>query len=152
MSARPVSGSNRLRSVSGVFVKYDFQGRPDVSLEQVAAVGRSVCLSNHDVGVDARLLAVERDVADEGEHLYLLPNRDSPEVAALTIVVADDDVAERADAGEVSCSDLLCAREGCDSFDRLFALVEDEYERRLALYGEQLRLHRLNPLGACRES
>src|SRR5437763_13328081 len=76
--------------------------RPDVRLEQMPAVRRSICFPDDDVCVHLRLLPlVYRDVAREREHLYLLVDRDPRVVPALAIEVTDDEIAEGADPREV---------------------------------------------------
>lgn len=61
--------------------------------------GAAVAPAEHGVRVDLRLVAVERDVADEREHLDLLVHRDALGVLVLLVEVAEDRAAERADRG-----------------------------------------------------
>src|SRR5579875_1478621 len=54
----------------------DLQGGTDVGLQQVAAARRAVGTTDDHVRVDLRLAVLERDVADQREHLDLFPHRD----------------------------------------------------------------------------
>src|SRR5438105_5078937 len=116
----------------------------------MTTVSRPVGLAHQDMGVHARLLAFECDVADERKHLDLLRDRNRLVVLARAVEVPDDEIAKGAYAGEVGRSELLLAREGGDSDHRVVALVEDEHEGRLVLRADRLRLHLFISLEAVR--
>jgi hypothetical protein len=54
------------------------QGRSNGTSQEVAAQGRAVRPADHDVGMHPGLPAIQRDVADERQHLDLLPDDPPP--------------------------------------------------------------------------
>src|SRR5690348_14521583 len=119
----------------------DLERRPHVALQQVAAVRAAVAAADHDVAVHLRLLAVERDDAEQREHLDLLGQRNALVLARLAVEVAQRHVAERADGGDLAGPQPLAAGEGGQALHDLLALVEDHDERPLGLIEQQPGLH-----------
>src|SRR6185437_15107777 len=83
-------------------------------------------------------------VADEGEHLDLVGDRDALVALRLPVEVAEDGVAERADAREVRSAQAALTREPAQPLEHLVARLEDENERLPAgVLMDQAFLHRL---------
>src|SRR5438874_1988862 len=122
--------------------QHDLQRRPHVRLQQMAAARLAVGASDDDVRVDLRLALVERDVAEQREHLHLLVKRDLLVVALRAVEIAQRHVAERADGREVRGAELLRLGEGREPGHRLVALVEDQRPGPGAGGVEQAGLHR----------
>src|SRR5262245_14728747 len=92
----------------------------------MATARLSVRPAHDDVRVDLGLAAIQRHIADEREHLDLLAQRNLLVVARRPVEVAERDLAERADGGKVSATELLRLRERSEPRYRLIALVEDQ--------------------------
>lgn len=84
---------------------------------------------------------LERDVAEEREHLGLLAHRDALVVLLLPFEVAERGLAERADRGEARRVELLGFGEAREAGDRVLARVED-HGVHTVLPIDELRLHR----------
>src|SRR5882672_5258593 len=108
----------------------------------MAAARLVVGAPDDDVRVDLRLALVERDVAEQREHLHLLVERDPLVVPLRAVEVAQRHVAERADGREVRGAELLRLGEGREPGHRLVALVEDQHPGPGARGVEQGGLHR----------
>src|SRR5690242_1474557 len=73
----------------------DLEGGADGAFHEVTAAGGAVGAADDDVDVDLGLsLLVEGDVADEGEDLDLLVDRDLLVLLALPVEVAEGGAAE----------------------------------------------------------
>src|SRR5690348_8199219 len=77
-----------------------FQRGPHLRREQVPAARGTVLAAEHDVGVHARLVALEGEVAEEREHLDLLAHLDAVVVLVLPVEIAERRLLERADGAE----------------------------------------------------
>src|SRR5215813_4472582 len=92
----------------------------------MATARLSVRPAHDDVRVDLGLAAIQRHVADEREHLDLLAQRNFLVVARRSVEIAERHLAEGADGGEVSATELLRLCERRETVDGLIALVEDQ--------------------------
>jgi hypothetical protein len=108
-----------------------------VALEQVTAPGAAVGPADDDVGVQLRLLAVERDHPQEREDLDLLGQGDPAILLGGRVEIAEDDVAQGADGRHVARTQPLARREPRQLLDHLVVLVEDDHERALSAVQEQ---------------
>jgi hypothetical protein len=104
-----------------------------VSFDEVAGVGTSVGVADDEVGVDLRFAVLDGDVAGERRNLDLLVDRDWLVLLPLPVEVAERDVAEGADAGEVSGGELVLACESLQFALDLVAAREDECVASLAV-------------------
>jgi hypothetical protein len=85
------------------------QRRSYVGLHDVAAVRQAIGVTEDHVGMDlGRSILLQGNVANEGEHLDLLMERDLLVRLPLTLEVAQYHVAEATDGGKVSgCQAIL---------------------------------------------
>lgn len=62
--------------MGGGLCEDDLQCRPDMRLQEMAAMGRAVALAEHHVRMKLRLAVLQRDVAGQIENLDLLIDGD----------------------------------------------------------------------------
>src|SRR3954468_14693218 len=107
----------------------DFECRPDVSLDQMAAVSRRISLPEHDVSVDRRAILFDDDVADQGQHFDLLVDGDVAVLLCRPIKVCDDRTRERSDRRELAPAKTMLYGEGAQGRHRLVASLEHQRDR-----------------------
>ena len=84
------------------FGEHDFQRRPDVPFEQVAADGRAVAPPGNDMHMDlGTTVRFQRDIANEGQYLHLLVNWNLQILLLFAIEIAEDSATESADTGDL---------------------------------------------------
>jgi hypothetical protein len=88
--------------VDGRFGDDHLERRADVRLEQMPPVRGAVRFADDHVRVQLRLAVVQRDVADQGEHLDLLLDRDARIVLLLPVEVAEHAVPKGAERRELT--------------------------------------------------
>src|SRR5687767_2248714 len=129
------------------FGQDDFQGRTDLTLDEVPAMRRCICLADGHMRMHLWLAVLERNVAHEGEHLDLLVDGDVPILLGLPVEVRHDDTRERADRGELRRAQLVF---GCERSDGTHGFVADgKYQRKRAettMFVQQGCCHATPPL------
>src|SRR2546430_1809463 len=105
----------------------DFEGGPDMAVQQVAAAGAAVRQAKDRVQVRLRPVATGRDVPDEREHLALLGHIDRPVLPGYPVEPADGRLLEGADRGDLGGRQALLAGEGRYDGDGLVTGIEHEH-------------------------
>src|SRR5688572_27219401 len=89
------------------FGQHDFQSRPDASFEQMPAGGRAIRFAQHGMGMELRLAATQRYVADERKHLDLFIDGNLLVILLLSIEKTEHGVFKCADSGEMACGEIM---------------------------------------------
>src|SRR5438477_7181397 len=93
----------------------------------MAAAGRTVRQSEHDVDMEAGLAVVaHRDVADRAQHLALLAYFDLPVTLRAKVEPADGCLFEGADRGQRCRREFFVIGEFGQRRERLFAAIEND--------------------------
>ena len=80
----------------------DFECRPDVSLDQMAAVSRRISLPEHDVSMNFRSIPLDDDVANQRQHFDLFVDVDMAVLLGRPIKVGNDRTRECPNRCEVA--------------------------------------------------
>src|SRR5262249_12338857 len=123
------------------FLDDDLERRPHAPLEQVTAMRAAVSTPDHDVAVQLRFLAVERNDAKERENFNLLAQRNPLVLARHAIEIAERHLAQRADRGDLARAQRLAARERGEALHDLLAPLEDHHERAFPAVEQERRFH-----------
>ncbi|MDT4842745.1 hypothetical protein FQZ97_766580 [compost metagenome] len=107
----------------------------------MAADGAAVAPAEHGMRMHRRLVAIERDVPVEGQHLDLLPDGNAVVVLAFPVEVAQHRPAQRTDGAETAGRQRIRLGELLQQGNHFVARLEDECDGALGAGVADLGFH-----------